>query len=88
MGKALSRIGSTLCGGGVTVIAGEKYIKHRQLGEGAFSYVDEIEDIKDGKFYALKRIICHDSKSEKEAIAEAKATQVGRHINEKVIGEF
>ncbi|CAG5080900.1 Oidioi.mRNA.OKI2018_I69.PAR.g9733.t1.cds [Oikopleura dioica] len=75
MGKALSRIGSTLCGVGVTVIAGEKYIKHRQLGEGAFSYVDEIENIKDGKFYALKRIICHDSKSEKEALDEAKATQ-------------
>ena len=76
MGKALSRIGSSLCGVGVTVIDGSKYIKHRQLGEGAFSYVDEIEDIKDGKLYALKRIICHDSKSEKEAVAEAKATQV------------
>jgi len=82
MGKALSRIGSSLCGVGVTVIDGSKYIKHRQLGEGAFSYVDEIEDIKDGKLYALKRIICHDSKSEKEAISEAKATQslLSKHI--------
>jgi serine/threonine protein kinase len=76
MKKALTRIGSSLCGVGVSIIDGKKYIKHRQLGEGAFSYVDEIEDIKDGKLYALKRIICHDSKSEKEAIAEAKATQV------------
>lgn len=74
MGKALSRIGSTICGVGVFVIDGEKYIKHRQLGEGAFSYVDEIEDLRDGKLYALKRIICHDSKAEKEALEEAKST--------------
>ena len=62
MGKAISRLGSSLCGIGVISINEDRYITHKQLGEGAFSYVDLIEDISDGTYYALKRIICHDSK--------------------------
>merc|ERR1712130_96622 len=72
MGKSISRLGSSLCGIGVIQINGEKYILHSQLGEGAFSYVDLVERLKDGKQFALKRIICHDRKSEDEAIREAK----------------
>ena len=62
MGKSISRLGSTMCGIGVVYINENKYIFHKQIGEGAFSYVDLIEDLKDGTNYALKRIICHDKK--------------------------
>lgn len=62
MGKSISRLGSSLCGVGVIHINDKRYIIHKQLGEGAFSYVDLIEDLVDGTYYALKRIICHDSK--------------------------
>jgi serine/threonine kinase 16 len=77
MGKSISRIGSSLCGVGVLQINDKKYIFHRQLGEGAFSYVDLIEDLNDGTYYALKRIICHDSKVHyKDAIISAKIYQI------------
>jgi len=72
MGKSISRLGSTMCGIGVININENKYIFHKQIGEGAFSYVDLIEDLKDGTNFALKRIICHDKKSEQEALKEAK----------------
>ena len=62
MGKSISRLGSTMCGIGVININENKYIFHKQIGEGAFSYVDLIEDLKDGTNFALKRIICHDKK--------------------------
>ena len=62
MGKSISRLGSTMCGIGVISINENKYIFHKQIGEGAFSYVDLIEDLKDGTNFALKRIICHDKK--------------------------
>ena len=47
-------------------------MNRRQLGEGAFSYVDLIQDCSTGKYFALKRIICHDKKAEDEGITEAK----------------
>lgn len=56
-------------------------MNRRQLGEGAFSYVDLIQDCSSGTYFALKRIICHDSKSEDEAVTEAKIHQILKHQN-------
>lgn len=56
-------------------------MNRRQLGEGAFSYVDLIQDCSTGKYFALKRIICHDKKAEDEGITEAKIHEELKHQN-------
>ena len=62
MGKTLSRLSSALCGFNRLVINDNVYRHKKQLGEGAFSYVDLVEHGKSHQLYALKRIICHDKK--------------------------
>lgn len=46
-----------------------------------FSYVDLVEGAKDGRFYALKRILCHDREGRQEAQTEVDMHQVFNHPN-------
>lgn len=46
-----------------------------------FSYVDLVEGVKDGRFYALKRILCHDREGRQEAQTEVDMHQVFNHPN-------
>lgn len=55
--------------------------KKRQLGEGAFSYVDLVQDCSTGQYYALKRIICHDKNAVNQGLEEAK-------VHKEVEGDF
>lgn len=81
MGKSISRLGTIICGFNRVVINGRVYMHKKQLGEGAFSYVDLVQDCSTGRNYALKRIICHDQKSEDEGVAEAKVHKILTHNN-------
>ena len=72
MGKGISRLGSVLCGYNRVVVNDTNYRHKRQLGEGAFSYVDLVERVKTGEQFAIKRIVCHDKHAEEEGIREAK----------------
>jgi len=76
MGKSLSRLGSVLCGINRIVVNDGHYRHRRQLGEGAFSYVDLVERNKTGEQFALKRIVCHDRHSEKAGLLEAKVHDI------------
>lgn len=46
-----------------------------------FSYVDLVEGAKDGRFYALKRILCHDREGHQEAQTEVEMHQLFSHPN-------
>lgn len=46
-----------------------------------FSYVDLVEGAKDGRFYALKRILCHDRQARQEAQTEVEMHQLFNHHN-------
>lgn len=46
-----------------------------------FSYVDLVEGAKDGHFYALKRILCHDREGRQEAQTEVEMHQIFNHPN-------
>lgn len=46
-----------------------------------FSYVDLVEGAKDGRFYALKRILCHDREGRQEAQTEVDMHQIFNHPN-------
>lgn len=46
-----------------------------------FSYVDLVEGTKDGRFYALKRILCHDREGRQEAQTEVEMHQMFNHPN-------
>lgn len=46
-----------------------------------FSYVDLVEGVKDGRFYALKRILCHDREGRQEAQTEVEMHQMFNHPN-------
>ena len=46
-----------------------------------FSYVDLVEGVKDGHFYALKRILCHDREGRQEAQTEMEMHQIFNHPN-------
>lgn len=46
-----------------------------------FSYVDLVEGVKDGHFYALKRILCHDREGRQEAQTEVDMHQIFNHPN-------
>ena len=62
MGRSLSKLGTVICGINRITINGKIFAKKKQLGEGAFSYVDLVQDCTSGEYFALKRIICHDKK--------------------------
>lgn len=46
-----------------------------------FSYVDLVEGVHDGRFYALKRILCHDREGRKEAQTEVEMHRLFNHPN-------
>ncbi|KAF5922555.1 hypothetical protein HPG69_017928 [Diceros bicornis minor] len=66
MGHALC-----VCSRGTVVIDNKRYLFIQKLGEGGFSYVDLVEGLHDGHFYALKRILCHEQQDREDAQREA-----------------
>ncbi|XP_075685283.1 serine/threonine-protein kinase 16 [Rhinoderma darwinii] len=76
-------MGSTLCicSRGVITIENKRYLFIQKLGEGGFSYVDLVEGIHDGRFYALKRILCHDREDRKETLHEVEMHRLFNHPN-------
>jgi len=82
MGKSVSRLGTVLCGFNRITVNQGAYRHKRQLGEGAFSYVDLVERSKTGEQFALKRIVCHDRHAEEAGIREAKVhdTLAGQYL--------
>uniref|UniRef100_A0A8C8AAM1 non-specific serine/threonine protein kinase n=1 Tax=Otus sunia TaxID=257818 RepID=A0A8C8AAM1_9STRI len=46
-----------------------------------FSYVDLVEGLRDGRFYALKRILCHDKEDRQAALHEVKMHGLFDHPN-------
>lgn len=46
-----------------------------------FSYVDKVEGAKDGRYYAVKRILCHDREGRQEAQTEVEMHQLFNHPN-------
>lgn len=63
------------CSRRTITIDNKKYCFVQKLDEGGFSYVDLVEGVKDGRFYALKRILCHDRQARLEA-----QTEVDMHL--------
>ncbi|KFO09120.1 Serine/threonine-protein kinase 16, partial [Balearica regulorum gibbericeps] len=46
-----------------------------------FSYVDLVEGLRDGRFYALKRILCHDKEDRQAALHEVEMHSLFDHPN-------
>ncbi|KFZ67601.1 Serine/threonine-protein kinase 16, partial [Podiceps cristatus] len=46
-----------------------------------FSYVDLVEGLRDGRFYALKRILCHDKEDRQAALHEVEMHDLFDHPN-------
>ncbi|XP_032073734.1 serine/threonine-protein kinase 16 isoform X3 [Thamnophis elegans] len=76
MGNALC-----ICSRGTITINNKRYLLIHRLGEGGFSYVDLVEGLQDGRFYALKRIICHDKDDRQEALHEVEMHLLFEHPN-------
>ncbi|XP_069083283.1 serine/threonine-protein kinase 16 isoform X1 [Pleurodeles waltl] len=70
-----------ICSRPTVTIDNKRYRFIEKLGEGGFSYVDLVEGIHDGRFYALKRILCHDRDDRKEALHEVEMHQLFDHPN-------
>ncbi|TFJ98350.1 plexin-A3 [Platysternon megacephalum] len=69
------------CARGSLSIEGQRYLLLQRLGEGGFSYVDLVEGLQDGRFYALKRILCHDKEDRREALHEVEMHGLFEHPN-------
>ncbi|XP_027012377.1 serine/threonine-protein kinase 16 [Tachysurus fulvidraco] len=76
MGHALC-----ICSRSSITIDNKKYYFIQKLDEGGFSYVDLVEGAQDGRFYALKRILCHDREGRKEAQTEVEMHRLFNHPN-------
>ncbi|XP_024419964.2 serine/threonine-protein kinase 16 isoform X3 [Desmodus rotundus] len=76
MGHALC-----ICSPGTVIIDNKRYLFIQKLGEGGFSYVDLVEGLHDGHFYALKRIVCHEQQDREEAQREADMHHLFQHPN-------
>ncbi|KAM9085648.1 serine/threonine-protein kinase 16 isoform 2-T5 [Megaptera novaeangliae] len=76
MGHALC-----VCSRGTVIIDNKRYLFIQKLGEGGFSYVDLVEGLHDGQFYALKRILCHEQQDREEAQREADMHRLFHHPN-------
>ncbi|XP_060049841.1 serine/threonine-protein kinase 16 isoform X2 [Erinaceus europaeus] len=76
MGHALC-----VCSRGTVVLDNKRYLFIQKLGEGGFSYVDLVEGLHDGRFYALKRILCHEQQDQEEAQREADMHRLFHHPN-------
>ncbi|XP_026868753.2 serine/threonine-protein kinase 16 isoform X2 [Electrophorus electricus] len=77
------RMGQSLCvcSRSAITIDSKRYYFIQKLDEGGFSYVDLVEGAQDGRFYALKRILCHDSEGRREAQAEVEMHHLFHHPN-------
>ncbi|XP_075385911.1 serine/threonine-protein kinase 16 isoform X1 [Tenrec ecaudatus] len=76
MGHALC-----VCSRGTVTIDNKRYLFIQKLGEGGFSYVDLVEGLHDGHFYALKRILCHEQQDCEDAQREADMHRLFHHPN-------
>ncbi|DAA32411.1 serine/threonine-protein kinase 16 isoform X1 [Bos indicus] len=76
MGHALC-----ICSRGTLTIDHKRYLFIHKLGEGGFSFVDLVEGLHDGQFYALKRILCHEQQDQEEAQREADMHRLFHHPN-------
>ncbi|XP_025979025.1 serine/threonine-protein kinase 16 isoform X1 [Dromaius novaehollandiae] len=76
MGQALC-----VCSRGTVSLGGARYLLLHRLAEGGFSYVDLVEGLRDGRFYALKRILCHDKEDRRAALREAEMHGLFEHPN-------
>ncbi|KAI2668793.1 Serine/threonine-protein kinase 16 [Labeo rohita] len=76
MGQALC-----ICSRSAITIDNKRYYFIQKLEEGGFSYVDLVEGAHDGRFYALKRILCHDREGRKEAQTEVEMHRLFNHPN-------
>ncbi|XP_046886743.1 serine/threonine-protein kinase 16 isoform X2 [Hypomesus transpacificus] len=76
MGQALC-----ICSRGSLTIDNKRYYFIQKLDEGGFSYVDLVEGVQDGHFYALKRILCHDRVGCQEAQTEVDMHRLFNHPN-------
>uniref|UniRef100_A0A8C0H666 non-specific serine/threonine protein kinase n=1 Tax=Chelonoidis abingdonii TaxID=106734 RepID=A0A8C0H666_CHEAB len=56
-------------------------LTHASLPLRGFSYVDLVEGLQDGRFYALKRILCHDKEDRREALHEVEMHGLFEHPN-------
>ncbi|XP_078083949.1 serine/threonine-protein kinase 16 isoform X2 [Mustelus asterias] len=70
-----------ICSRGTITIDNKRYFFIQKLDEGGFSYVDLVESVQSGRFYALKRIICHDKEDRKNALNEVEMHQMFNHPN-------
>ncbi|XP_030064614.1 serine/threonine-protein kinase 16 [Microcaecilia unicolor] len=70
-----------ICSRGTLTIDNKRYLFIQKLGEGGFSYVDLLEGVHDGHFYALKRILCHDEEDRKNALHEIEMHRLFQHPN-------
>ncbi|EPY79421.1 serine/threonine-protein kinase 16 [Camelus ferus] len=59
----------------------ESRLAHLGLFAAGFSYVDLVEGLHDGQFYALKRILCHEQQDREEAQREADMHRLFHHPN-------
>ncbi|NXD63690.1 STK16 kinase, partial [Eolophus roseicapillus] len=76
MGQALC-----VCSRGTVSLGGARYLLLHRLAEGGFSYVDLVEGLRDGRFYALKRILCHDKEDHQAALHEVEMHGLFDHPN-------
>ncbi|XP_021253146.1 serine/threonine-protein kinase 16 isoform X2 [Numida meleagris] len=76
MGQALC-----VCSRGTVSLGGARYLVLQRLAEGGFSYVDLVEGLRDGRFYALKRILCHDKEDRQAALREVEMHNLFQHPN-------
>ncbi|XP_076196888.1 serine/threonine-protein kinase 16 isoform X1 [Aptenodytes patagonicus] len=76
MGQALC-----VCSRGTVSLGGVRYLLLHRLAEGGFSYVDLVEGLRDGRFYALKRILCHDKEDRQAALHEVEMHGLFDHPN-------
>lgn len=81
MGGSLGSLACGACGRTTLTINNKRYFFQNNIGEGGFSYVDLVESKRDGQFYALKRIVCHDKKAQDEALEEVEYCRQFHHEN-------
>ncbi|XP_023661643.2 serine/threonine-protein kinase 16 [Paramormyrops kingsleyae] len=70
-----------ICARNTITIEDKRYFFIQKLEEGGFSYVDLVEGVHDGRFYALKRILCHDREGRQEAQTEVEMHRLFNHPN-------
>lgn len=70
-----------VCGKESVRINDRRFIVRSRLGEGGFSYVDLIEDVRTHRSYALKRITCHSKDEERTAMQEVELMKTFKHPN-------